>query len=65
MSRAVGISAIAGHVMRGLPLDHILLSPVVAERLIDAGVDRDIRGEKGASDHAPAWVRLADIRDET
>jgi exodeoxyribonuclease-3 len=23
-----------------------------------AGVDRDVRGEQGASDHAPAWVRL-------
>jgi exodeoxyribonuclease-3 len=42
----------------GLRLDHLLLSPVVAPSLIKAAVDRDIRGEEGASDHAPAWVVL-------
>jgi exodeoxyribonuclease-3 len=42
----------------GLRLDHLLLSPVLAERLVDAGVDRDVRGEPSASDHAPAWVVL-------
>ena len=42
----------------GLRLDHILLAPSLAERLADAGVDRDVRGETGASDHAPAWVVL-------
>jgi exodeoxyribonuclease III len=42
----------------GLRLDHILLSPVLAERLQDAGVDRAVRGRPDASDHAPVWVRL-------
>ena len=42
----------------GLRLDHLLLSPVLAPRLIKAGVDRKIRGEEGASDHAAAWVVL-------
>jgi exodeoxyribonuclease III len=42
----------------GLRLDHILLAPILAEQLADAGVDRDVRGEEGASDHAPAWARL-------
>ncbi len=42
----------------GLRLDHLLLSPQAAERLAGAGVDRDIRGEQGASDHAPAWIVL-------
>ena len=42
----------------GLRLDHLLLSPDLAKRLQDAGVDREVRGEHGASDHAPAWVRL-------
>ncbi|MHC6150958.1 exodeoxyribonuclease III [Bradyrhizobium elkanii] len=42
----------------GLRLDHLLLSPAVAPRLVKAGVDRTIRGEDGASDHAPAWVVL-------
>jgi exodeoxyribonuclease III len=42
----------------GLRLDHLLLSPQAAERLAGAGVDRDVRGEQGASDHAPAWIVL-------
>jgi exodeoxyribonuclease-3 len=46
----------------GLRLDHILLSPGLAGRLEDAGVDRHVRGEENASDHAPAWIVLADAR---
>jgi exodeoxyribonuclease-3 len=42
----------------GLRLDHLLLSPVMAPRLEDAGVDRDVRAAENASDHAPAWIRL-------
>jgi exodeoxyribonuclease III len=42
----------------GLRLDHLLLSPALAPRLVKAGVDRAIRGEDGASDHAPAWIVL-------
>jgi exodeoxyribonuclease-3 len=42
----------------GLRLDHLLLSPSVTSRLKDAGVDRAVRGKKGASDHAPAWIVL-------
>jgi exodeoxyribonuclease-3 len=41
-----------------LRLDHLLLSPALAPRLAKAGVDRTVRGEEGASDHAPAWVIL-------
>jgi transposase InsO family protein len=37
-----------------------LLNPKAAERLTDAGVDREVRGLEGASDHAPAWIVLAD-----
>jgi exodeoxyribonuclease III len=40
----------------GLRLDHLLVSPALAPRLTKAGVDRALRGEEGASDHAPAWV---------
>ena len=43
----------------GLRIDHVLLSPSLAPRLRDAGVDRWVRGEPKASDHAPAWVTLA------
>jgi len=46
----------------GLRLDHILLSPDLATRLKGAGVDRDVRGRKDASDHAPVWVELAAAR---
>jgi exodeoxyribonuclease-3 len=42
----------------GLRLDHLLLSPALAPRLVKAGVDRKLRGEQGASDHAPAWIVL-------
>jgi exodeoxyribonuclease-3 len=41
-----------------LRLDHLLLSPAVTPRLLKAGVDRRLRGEEGASDHAPAWIVL-------
>ena len=47
----------------GLRLDHILLSPVLKERLQGAGVDRHIRGLEDASDHAPVWVELRDAPD--
>jgi len=40
----------------GLRIDHLLLSADLASRLQDAGVDRDVRGRAGASDHAPTWV---------
>lgn len=42
----------------GLRLDHLLLSKKLARRLVDAGVDRHARGQDGASDHAPVWIRL-------
>lgn len=42
----------------GLRIDHLLLSRKLARGLLDAGVDRDIRGAAGASDHAPAWVTI-------
>ena len=28
----------------GLRIDHLLLNPKAAKRLVDAGVDRDVRG---------------------
>jgi exodeoxyribonuclease-3 len=43
---------------KGMRLDHVLLSPEMSSRLIDGGVDRWVRGEENASDHAPAWVTL-------
>jgi exodeoxyribonuclease-3 len=40
----------------GLRIDHLLLSPSAAPRLKEAGVDREVRGREGASDHAPTWI---------
>jgi exodeoxyribonuclease-3 len=42
----------------GLRIDHLLLSPAAAERLVDAGVDKAVRGRERASDHAPVWIEL-------
>lgn len=44
----------------GFRIDHLLLSPEAADRLLDAGVDREHRGREKASDHAPTWVTLRD-----
>ena len=44
----------------GLRLDHLLLSPTLAPRLLAAEVDRDVRGWEKSSDHAPVWVEIAD-----
>lgn len=44
----------------GFRIDHMLLSPDCADRLLSAGVDKDHRGREKASDHAPVWVELKD-----
>lgn len=43
----------------GLRIDHLLLSPGLAARLVDANVDRWVRAGEKPSDHAPTWVSLA------
>ena len=43
----------------GLRIDHLLLSPSIAGRLVRAGVDREVRGWDKASDHAPTWIELS------
>lgn len=42
----------------GLRIDHLLLSPRAADRLIAVDVDRTPRGWDRASDHAPVWCEL-------
>lgn len=42
----------------GLRIDHVLLSPTLAERLVSAGPDRDERGANQPSDHVPVMVEL-------
>jgi len=44
----------------GLRIDHLLLSPALAGRLVKAEVDREVRGWEKTSDHAPVWVELGD-----
>lgn len=44
----------------GLRIDHLLLSPALADRLVDAQVDTHVRGWEKTSDHAPVWVELTD-----
>lgn len=43
---------------RGLRIDHLLLNPVLAARVVDVGVDRWVRLQDKASDHAPTWVTV-------
>jgi exodeoxyribonuclease-3 len=42
----------------GLRIDHILLSPDLAGRLVDAQVEKRVRGWEKTSDHAPVWIEL-------
>jgi exodeoxyribonuclease-3 len=44
---------------QGFRIDHLLLSPECADRLVAAGVDKEHRGREKPSDHAPVWVELA------
>ncbi|MBR0654863.1 exodeoxyribonuclease III [Plastoroseomonas arctica] len=46
----------------GLRIDHLLLSPALSGHLVEAGVDRHVRGWEKTSDHAPTWIELADHR---
>ena len=42
----------------GMRIDHLLLNQQLKPQMVDAGVDTWVRGQPGASDHAPTWVRL-------
>jgi DNA polymerase-1 len=46
----------------GLRIDHLLLNSKSAKCLIEAGIDRDVRGIENASDHAPVWVTLREAQ---
>jgi exodeoxyribonuclease-3 len=43
----------------GIRIDHLLLSPPAADRLVTAGIDKHVRAWEKPSDHVPAWVELA------
>ncbi len=42
----------------GLRLDHLLLSGNLINKLRNAGIDKGVRGQSGASDHAPVWIDI-------
>lgn len=42
----------------GLRIDHFLLNPDLAKRLITAGVDMNVRGWEKSSDHGPVWIEV-------
>ncbi|MFN3868668.1 MAG: exodeoxyribonuclease III [Hyphomicrobiaceae bacterium] len=42
----------------GIRIDHMLLSPQATDRLIAAGIDRDVRGGEKPSDHVPVWAEI-------
>ncbi|KQT09068.1 exodeoxyribonuclease III [Methylobacterium sp. Leaf399] len=44
----------------GIRIDHLLLSPRAADRLVSASVDKSQRGLEKPSDHVPVTVDLAD-----
>ena len=43
---------------KGLRIDHLLLSPQAADRLVDAVVDKDLRALDKPSDHVPVRIDL-------
>ena len=43
----------------GIRIDHLLLSPQATDSLVDASIDRHVRGWDKPSDHAPVYVDLS------
>ena len=43
----------------GIRIDHLLLSPQAADRLLDCQIDKQVRAGDKPSDHVPVWVDLA------
>ena len=42
----------------GVRIDHLMLSPEAADRLVEVGVDKAPRGLEKPSDHTPIWCDL-------
>ena len=42
----------------GIRIDHLLLSPLAADRLSSSGIDKKPRGRQKASDHTPVWCEI-------
>ena len=48
----------------GLRIDHLLLSPQAADRLVECEIDRTPRGWDHASDHTPIWCGLEETNGQ-
>lgn len=44
----------------GLRIDHFLMNDALSKRLLDGGVDKEVRGWEKTSDHAPVWITIKD-----
>jgi exodeoxyribonuclease III len=44
----------------GIRIDHLLLSPQAADRLVAAGIDKRTRTWEKPADHVPVWIELAE-----
>jgi exodeoxyribonuclease-3 len=42
----------------GIRIDNFLLSPAVADILLDCQIDKHVRAGEKPSDHVPVWVEL-------
>jgi len=42
----------------GIRIDHMLLSPLAADKLADVGIDKHVRTWEKPSDHVPVWADL-------
>ncbi len=48
----------------GMRIDHFLLSPALADRLVAADIDKKPRAQEKASDHTPVWIELGPAPNE-
>jgi exodeoxyribonuclease-3 len=46
----------------GIRIDHLMLSPQAADRLVAADIDKAPRGKDKASDHTPVWCEIRPAR---
>ena len=44
---------------RGIRIDHLMLSPQAADRLVTVGIDKHVRAWEKPSDHVPVWADFA------
>jgi exodeoxyribonuclease-3 len=42
----------------GIRIDHMMLTPQAADRLMACGIDKHVRSREKPSDHVPIWVEL-------